>query len=177
MESIVGIGIAIIGLVFLGGVAFLLQGPQYVPTNDEDTKQIVNLALSYKPERVLDMGSGDGKLVIALAQVGLQATGIEINPWLVWRSRQKIKRLKLQEKAQIIHGSFWSYDISPYNLLVVFAIKHVMPRLEKKVQAELKPGARIISNFFVFPNLKIEVRKKGIVSYTIKEGPSLEGPL
>jgi protein-L-isoaspartate O-methyltransferase len=135
-------------------LSFLVQGPPYVPSDDESAGQMVKLVKAYKPKRVLDMGSGDGKLMILLAQQGYRVDGVELNPSLVWRSRRAIKKAGLSDKATVRWGNFWRYDVSDYDLVALYVIKHIMPRLEKKLGAELAPGAVVVSNYFVFPNLK-----------------------
>jgi ribosomal protein L11 methylase PrmA len=149
------LAIVLVGLVvLLIGLAYLIQGPPYVPSDDESARQMLKMVKKYKPKRVLDMGSGDGKLVIMLAQAGFAADGVELNPWLVLRSRRAIKKAGVADKATIYWGSFWNYDVSSYDGIVIYIIKHAMPRLEKKLQAELRPGTHIVSNYFVFPTLK-----------------------
>jgi hypothetical protein len=57
-------------LLFFKEIIFLIQGPPFVPSTDEVTKSIVKEIEKYHPKKILDMGSGDGKLVIALAEAG-----------------------------------------------------------------------------------------------------------
>jgi len=147
---IVAVGVIILIALLLFG----LQGPPFVASDDDSAAQMIEMIGKLKPHHILDMGSGNGKLVILLAAKGYKVDGIELNPLLVWRSRRSIKKVGLQDRATIKWGSFWTYDVAEYDIIVLYVIKHIMPRLEKKLQAELKPGASIISNYFVFPNLK-----------------------
>jgi cyclopropane fatty-acyl-phospholipid synthase-like methyltransferase len=135
-------------------LAFLIQGAPYVKSNDHDSAEIVKIAKKYRPVRVLDMGSGNGKLVIMLAKQGFKADGIELNPLLVWQSRRAIKKAGLQGKAKIVWGSFWKYDVSNYDMVTLYAIQHIMPRLQQKLTSELKHDSTIVSNYFTFPNKK-----------------------
>lgn len=139
--------------IFIIGILFLIQGPPYVPSDDESTEQIIRHIKKQKPHRVLDMGSGDGKIVITLAKAGYTVDGIELNPLLVLRSRKAIRNAGLEKKAHIYWGNFWSYDTTKYDLIVLYAIKHIMPHLEQKLKKELKPGSIIVSNYFLFPTL------------------------
>lgn len=143
-------------IVFIVGVIFLIQGPPFVPSNDEFTKNAVLeiKKLHPKPKKILDMGSGDGKLVIALAEAGFHADGVELNPKLVVQSRRSIQKKKFKNRAIIVWGNFWSYDTSSYDVIVLYVIKHIMPKLEVKLLKELHKGSYIISNYFVFPHLK-----------------------
>jgi ribosomal protein L11 methylase PrmA len=153
--------------VFILAVVFLIQGPPYVQTDDESAMQIIGMVKKYKGKRILDMGSGDGKLVILLAKEGFKIDGIELNPLLVLRSRKAIRKAGVEKNARIYWGNFWSFDTSDYDMVVLYVIKHIMPSLEKKLERELKPGSHIISNFFVFPKLKpVEKMSRAVVYKT-----------
>jgi cyclopropane fatty-acyl-phospholipid synthase-like methyltransferase len=144
----------IIGFGFLLAVFFLFQGPQFVPSSDQSAKEILELVQAKPGSHILDLGSGDGKLVMALARQGYRVTGIELNPLLVLRSRQAIKRAGLSPLADIAWGNFWRHDLSRYDVVVLFVVKHVMPRLERKLRLQLRPGSQAISNYFLFPGLE-----------------------
>jgi protein-L-isoaspartate O-methyltransferase len=154
MLSPVGVILVAAVIVFVMVMVFLVQGPPYVPSDDDSAAQMLRLVKTYKPRRILDMGSGDGKLVVLLARQGYRVDGVELKPWLVWRSRRAIKRAGLGDLASVRWGNFWSFDASGYDLVILYAIAHAMPRLERKLTRELRPGAVVISNYFVFPNLK-----------------------
>jgi protein-L-isoaspartate O-methyltransferase len=145
------IGGVVVLAVWLG---FLVQGAPYVKSDDESAAQMIALVKGFRPKRVVDLGSGNGKLVILLARQGFKVDGVELNPWLVWRSRRRIKRLGLQDKAAVKWGNFWRYDTSHYDTVTLYGIQHIMPRLERKLRAELPRGAHVVSNYFAFPNLE-----------------------
>jgi ribosomal protein L11 methylase PrmA len=153
-------------IIFLGTL-FYLQGPPFVASDDETTKEMIALVKKYKGKRVIDLGSGDGKLVIALARAGYEAYGIELNPLLVWKSKQIIREQKIKN-AHIFWGSFWNTDFSSYDMIVIYGIKHIMERLGGKLQNELKQGSHIITNFFIFPQWKAVEKKDRAVVYRIK---------
>lgn len=137
---------------FLGAIGiFIGLGAPYVPTHDKTMKKMVML-LNIKPgEKAVDLGSGDGKIVIALAQAGAEAHGYEINPFLVLWSKMNIKKAGLSGKAFIHWKSFWGADFSSFQVVTIYGITYVMKRLEKKLQKELKQGSRVASNAFTFP--------------------------
>ncbi len=99
----------------------------------------------------VDLGSGDGRIVIALAENGFIASGLEINPCLVWYSRWKIKFKKLSDRAVIKRVNYWQEDFSKYDVVVLFGVFYIMDKLEKKLLSELKPGAIVVCNHFFFP--------------------------
>jgi protein-L-isoaspartate O-methyltransferase len=132
----------------------IFNGAPYVVTNQEDIQTMIKLADVQPNDRVVDLGAGDGEVVIAFAKAGAYVDGYEILPWLVWRSRKRIKMLNLQDKASMHWKSFWHVNLSPYDIVTVYGMPHVMPRLERKLKQELKPESRVISNYYLFPNFK-----------------------
>lgn len=151
------VGIALL-LIFLGRqlvfATTMLHGPVFVPSKDDKLKTMIKLAKPKKSDRILDLGSGDGKIVIKLAKLGLKADGIEINPILVRKSQKIAEKLGLENLANFKKGNFWNQNYSKYDLIFWYGTTYVMNKLEKKLLAELKPGARIVSNYFQFPNWK-----------------------
>lgn len=145
------LSLVIFGVVLLAVcIVYMIQGPPYTASDDTSAQQIVKTVSQYHPHHVIDMGSGSGKLVILVARQGYMVDGIELNPLLVLWSRLQIRNLGLQNYATIRWGNFWSKDISHYDLVILYAIHHVMPKLEKKLGSELQPGSKIISNYFEF---------------------------
>lgn len=126
---------------------------------------MVVLARLTPGEKAADMGSGDGRIVIALARAGAEAHGYETNPLLVWLSRRAIARAGLKHTAFIHRTSFWGEDLSRYAVVTVFGIGYIMERLEQKLQRELRPGARVISNKFMFPSWQAAQSEGRVHSY------------
>ncbi len=135
------------------------RGAIYLPTRRETVRSMIELAKIKAGDIAADLGSGDGRLVIALAESGIEAHGFEINPVLVLLSRWLIRKRKLKDKAFIHFGNFWKEDLSKYSIVTIFGIGFAMEKLEKKLEKELKKGTRIISNSFVFPNWKVQGKK------------------
>jgi ribosomal protein L11 methylase PrmA len=105
-------------------------------------------------KRAVDLGSGDGRIVIALARSGFEAHGFELNPLLVAYSRRKIRQAMLQDCAFIHQKSYWDENLSSFDVVVVFGISYIMKKLEKKLVQELRPGSLVASNYFSFPDWK-----------------------
>lgn len=147
---------SIIPLIIIIGLLFLLyifwQGAAYVPIDRAKIEKILAMAEVKPGELAVDLGSGDGRIVIALAEAGLTAHGYEINPILVWWSRHQIKKLGLVNRAVIFWGSFWSADLSQYDLIIVFGVDWIMPRLSRKLKKEMAPDSRAISYAFPLPD-------------------------
>jgi cyclopropane fatty-acyl-phospholipid synthase-like methyltransferase len=144
----------------------LRNGAIFVPTNRLAVGQMVKLAAVRPGMRVADLGSGDGRIVIAFAQAGAIVDGYEINPLLSWWSKFQISRLRLGN-ARIVTASFWPVDLSAYDVVVVFGITHIMERLQKKLAEELHPDTLIISHIFKFPGWTPIIVEGGVRIYKI----------
>jgi len=116
--------------------------------------------LDIKPgTRVMDLGSGDGKILMCAAKFGAHVTGYELNPLLVWISR---RRLKACGTRAIVHRkNLFEADVSSADIIFVFGITGIMEKLSKKLLREASPGTRIISFAFRLPGLE-EVERKNI---------------
>jgi len=146
-------------------VWYLLNGAIYVPTAMPAVHRMVKCTNAGPGKTCADIGSGDGRLVIEMAKKGAVAHGYENNPLLVWKSRRKIQQEGLQDRAFIHFKSFWNVDFSQFDAITVFGITHIMKRLWRKCQRELKPGALIVSNAFQFANVEPIAKDDGIYVY------------
>lgn len=146
-------------------------GGPYVPSRQEDVDRMVELAKLTADDRVADLGSGDGRIVIAAAKTGVaDALGIEINGALVKSSRIAARRLGLAN-ARFEARSFWDADMSDRTVIFLYQVPYTMKRLETKLRDELPAGARIISNDFRFVDWQPELDDGHIRVYT-KTTPS-----
>jgi len=126
-------------------------GAPYVPTASDRVIDMVRLADVRPGELAVDLGSGDGRIVIALAKAGAEVHGYEINPVLVLWARFRIYREGVGDRAQIYWRSFWGADLSEYQLISIYGNHQMMKRLEEKLYHELAPNARLVSCEFPFP--------------------------
>ncbi len=121
-------------------------------------KNIVDFCRTEIPNgRFVDLGSGDGRVVIEFARAGFDSAGVELNPFLVWWSRMKIKNTGLKN-AQIIRKNFWEFNSQNYDIVYIFQLSSINLLITKKLKTELKPGSIIIS--FGFPFMDFDLIKK-----------------
>jgi precorrin-6B methylase 2 len=137
----------------------------YVPSTDEKVALMLELAAPKKGMRAADLGSGDGRIVIALAQQGVRVDGFELNPDRARLSQKNVVDSGMEELAQIHEQSFWDVDLSPYDIIMLYGITSMMGRLEEKLQNELAPGAKVVSNIFTFPTWRYVIERSGIYLY------------
>ncbi|OGL96115.1 hypothetical protein A2348_01240 [Candidatus Uhrbacteria bacterium RIFOXYB12_FULL_58_10] len=125
-------------------------GGPYVPTRQKTVDEMVRFAMLRPSDRVADLGSGDGRIVIAAAKAGVaDALGIEINASLVRKSKRSAERLGLQN-IHFVCESFWKSNVMDRTVIFLFQVPYTMRRLESKLREELPIGARIVSNDFTF---------------------------
>jgi 16S rRNA A1518/A1519 N6-dimethyltransferase RsmA/KsgA/DIM1 with predicted DNA glycosylase/AP lyase activity len=143
-----------------------IMGAPYDVSRSEALKNILKLTSPKHQDKIAELGSGDGRVCIALAKQNSKAKiyGFEINPFLVWISRRKIRKANLQNQIKIYCKNFWRINLSKYNKIVFFQFRSITNRLEKKFDKELKKGTKIISHNWKLPNYKIkkQIGKKGL---------------
>ena len=159
----------ILNLILFGVAVLLLstvvRGAPFVPTNHSAVARMVALSAVRPGQRAADIGSGDGRIVIAMARAGAVAHGYEINPFLVWWSKYKIYKAGLSGRAFVHWGSFWKKNFAEFDVITVFGIKKIMRELGEKMRRELRPGARVVSYVFLFPDWQYEQKESAVMVY------------
>jgi 2-polyprenyl-3-methyl-5-hydroxy-6-metoxy-1,4-benzoquinol methylase len=164
------IAIILIAFIITFGVPMFTGAPFAVSSRSKIKKMIELIKIetaSRKDLKVVDIGSGDGRIVAALAKEGFIASGVELNPCLVWYSRLKLKMAGLGKIALVKRANFWQEDFSQYDIVVLFGVFYIMARLEKKLQQELKPGSLVFCNHFAFPTWQPVKKDEDIYIYQI----------
>lgn len=137
----------------------------FVPSAQDRLDTMIELSEVKTGQKSVDLGSGDGRVVIAMAKAGAEAHGYEVNPKLVAEAQKNITEEGLEGKAFIHEMNFWDGDLSDFDVISVYGITSIMDRLEKKCQSELKSGAKVVSNYFTFPDWQPAVVKEKVYLY------------
>ena len=140
-------------LLFVSFALIVAVGAPYVPTKKKDLARLFEHIKLRKNSRVVDLGSGDGRVLLMAKKYGYRAVGYELNPVLVLLS--KIRSGK-SSRSQIRFKSYWASDLSKADMVFVFSAQPYMNRLLNKLENELKPGALVVSYAFSFPSRKID---------------------
>ncbi|NWJ02623.1 F173B methyltransferase, partial [Crypturellus undulatus] len=122
----------------------------FVPATSAQIENVLEM-LRGRRGPLVDIGSGDGRIVIAAAKRGFKAVGYELNPWLVWYSRYRAWRNGVHQNAKFYISDLWKVSFSHYANVVIFGVPQMMPELEKKLEEELQHNARVIACRFPFP--------------------------
>jgi precorrin-6B methylase 2 len=142
-------------LLSLIASAMFAQDPErrvpYAPTPEEVVGEMLEIAGLTKSDVLYDLGSGDGRIVIAAAKrFGARAVGIEIDPELVRKSRENARQAGVEKLATFLQGDLFQADIREATVVALYLLPFALEKVKPKLLKELKPGARIISNDFEF---------------------------
>jgi len=121
-------------------------GP-YVPSPQSVVADMLKIAEVGPTDYVIDLGSGDGRIVLTAAKVfGAQGFGVEIKDELVKRSNEAAKKEGIADRVHFLKQDLFKTDISPATVLTMYLLPDTVNLLKDKLLAELKPGTRIISH-------------------------------
>jgi len=161
MKKLLGLAV-LCACVFTAGVAASAQddATQYKPVMGQKGKDVVwipsptgmvdlmlDMAKVTPRDFVIDLGSGDGRNVIAAAKRGAKALGVEYNPDLVELSKRNAAAAGVGDKAMFVQGDMFAADMSQATALILFLIPQNLEKLAPKFIA-MKPGTRIVSNTY-----------------------------
>ncbi|MBP7857883.1 MAG: hypothetical protein WAW63_05360 [Candidatus Saccharimonadales bacterium] len=151
-------------LLCLGAFAVVIfYGAPYLPTLRPQIQTAFEL-LQLKPgQTLLELGSGDGKVLVAAAEAGYNAVGIELNPLLALVSWLRTRRYGNQ--VRVVWGNYWQLGWPDADGVFVFLLDSYMSKLDKKMIQYRKP---IVSVAFRIPNRSVKAQKNGVFLYVYR---------
>ncbi len=127
----------------------------YVVSPQEIVDRMLELADLKAGETLYDLGSGDGRILItAVVRFKAKAVGVEISDSLVDSTNARIRRLGLDNDAQVIHGNFLDVDLSPANVVTLYLATDANEMLRPNLEKYLKKGSRVVSHEYAVPGWK-----------------------
>ena len=159
---VVLVALALIILVF-GFVQFF--GPPYVPTLAHQKEIALDLLDLKTGSTLLELGSGDGRVLLAAAKRGYTVVGIELNPLLVLISY--FVTLRYRRQVKIVWGNIWQKEWPPTDGIFAFLLPKYMPQVDKMLASR---GARtkLASHAFAIPTRKADKEQDGVFLYTYR---------
>lgn len=157
------IGVSLI-LCFAG---VLLFGAPYLPTLGNQQKDALAM-LNLKPgQTIIELGSGDGRMLRAAAAQGIKAVGYELNPLLVVVSRAVTWRYR--ELVHVHWGNFWTQSWPNADAIYVFLLDKYMEKLDKKITQQYNgKNIKVVSYAFKIPNKPVVKTKDALYLYEYK---------
>ncbi len=149
----------------------------YVPTPQAVVDRMLDMAQVKAGELVIDLGSGDGRIMITAAQRhGARGFGVEIDPRLVQRSNEEARRQGVADRVKFLRQDLFNTDFHEANVLTLYLLPDVNIALRPRILAELKPGTRVVSHDYDMrewrpdaeetipaPDKKVGMRKESMV--------------
>ena len=147
ISLVLTIGLLVLSSADVGSVRL---APVY-PTPQTIVERMLRMAGVEPGERVCDLGSGDGRIVITAARdFHANATGIEIDPKLYQESTAEIRKLGLTKTARIVKGDLRKQHYGSYDVITVFLLPESNDLIQPMLDKELHHGARVVSHDFEF---------------------------
>jgi SAM-dependent methyltransferase len=139
--------------IFLAALAlhvFAEEGeerPPFVTTPDMVVERMLELAGTGPNDLVMDLGSGDGRIVIAAARYyGARGTGIELDPKLIREANAYARKAGVSDRVTFIEGDIFEADIRDATVVTLYLLPEVNLKLRPKLLSELRPGTRVVSH-------------------------------
>jgi SAM-dependent methyltransferase len=158
---------------FCASAAYAWDVP-YVPTPERVVKKMLDLAKVGPKDVVYDLGSGDGRIVIAAAkQYGARGVGIDIDPERVREARQNAEAAGVTDRVEFREGNLFDIDLSDATVVTLYLLQRINEQLRPKLLRELKPGSRVVSHGFDMgdwkPAVQLEIDGDWVYYWIIPE--------
>lgn len=141
----------------------VLFGAPYLPTLSKQSQKALEL-LDIKPgQKFIELGSGDGRVLLMAAKRGANCIGYEINPLLVLYSR--LITYKYKNQVSVVWGNFWTKSLKNADAIYVFLLPKYMEKLNKKLTQEIKQPVKVVSFAFQIPGKKYLIHDSGLYLY------------
>ena len=127
----------------------------WLPTAQALAEKMLNLAQVTPQDYLIDLGSGDGRIVIAAAKRGARAHGIEYNPDMVELSKRNAAREGVADKATFVEADLFESNFSAATVITMFLLPEINMKLRPAI-LDLKPGTRVVSNSFDMEDWKAD---------------------
>ena len=121
---------------------------RFVASPPSVVQAMLSLARVGPEDVVFDLGCGDGRLVIAAAELGARAVGVDIDPALILRSRENARAAGQAERTEFRTGNLFDSDLTGATVVALYLLHSVNARLLPKLRRELSPGSRLVSHSF-----------------------------
>jgi SAM-dependent methyltransferase len=129
----------------------------FVPTPPEVVDAMLKLAKVTSNDVVYDLGSGDGRILIAAAKTyGARGVGIDIDPQRIKEARENAKKAEVENLVRFEENDLFKADIHEATVVTLFLLSNINLKLRPKLLQDLKPGTRVVSNTFDMGDWKPE---------------------
>lgn len=153
----------LLGIIILCFGFVLVYGPPYLPTLTKQMHVALKLADLQPGQTLLELGCGDGKVLIAAAKQGVLATGYELNPLLVVIC--KIRCWRYRKLVRVYWANFWTQTFPPTDVIFIFGLPRLMQKLDTKIVEEARKPVKLVSFAFEIPTRIASKQQDGVYRY------------
>lgn len=154
-------------LILLSFSISVFFGAPYYPTARKKVGKMIDAAKLTANDKIIELGSGDGRVLIEIAKRGHEVVGIEINLLMVIISRIKIFFSPYRNKIKVYWRNFWKFDATGYTVAFCYLFPITMDKVYEKLQKEMNVGSRIVSNSFKVNKASKSSEESNIFVYEI----------
>ena len=120
----------------------------YVPTPQVVVDKMLDLADVQKGDYVIDLGSGDGRIVISAVKRGAYGHGIDLDPERIKEARENAQEQNLDDQVMFVKGDIFEADFSRASVITMYLLNSVNQKLRPELLDKLEPGSRVVSHSF-----------------------------
>lgn len=159
------LGLVVLLVVLCFGLVVFV-GPPYLPTLNPQMNLALDMLGLKKGDTMLELGCGDGKVLLAAAQRGWKVVGYELNPLLVVLCR--IRTWRYRSRVRVVWGNFWLTTWPPADGIFGFVLPRYMTKLDKKITRWHSRPIKLASFAFTIPGRKTLREENGVFLYEYK---------
>lgn len=128
----------------------------YVPTPQVVVDRMLEMGKVGRGDYLIDLGSGDGRIVVTAARRGARSVGIDIDPERIREANANIQKSGVASRAKVVQGDLFEANIGEATVVTLYLLTSLNNKLKPKLLAELKPGTRVVSHAFDMGDWKPE---------------------
>lgn len=143
----------IFGILLFAGLAGMTYAQvrldvPYVPTPQDVVERMLDMAKLTKDDIHIDLGSGDGRIVIAAARRGARSLGIDLNPTRIEEANENARKAGVTDRVTFVQGNLFDLKIADATVLTMYLLQGVNLQLRPRILTEMRPGSRVVSHAF-----------------------------
>lgn len=162
LETAWNVALITCAIIFVAFTFVVIFGAPFLPTLKKRVPEALELIGLKKGQTLLELGSGDGRVLVEAAKLGINSVGFELNPLLVVYS--KMASFRYRKHVKIIWGNYWNKEWPKADGIFVFLLQPYMDKLDKKISNQ-KKSIKLVSFAFKIPGKKIVKEKNGLYLY------------
>ena len=163
MQIAWNIALVLCAILFCAFTFVIAFGAPFLPTLKARVPEALDLADLKPGDTLLELGSGDGRVLLAAAKRGINSVGYELNPLLVIYSW--VSTLRYRGRVKVVWGNYWNRQWPPSQGIFVFLLQPYMEKLDKKLVQQYSYKGKVVSFAFTIPGKKPIKEKNGLYLY------------